>query len=229
VQVGRRLGSSGHRQLPLWPLSLRSAGRLDSRGAGTRAIDSRTCSRLAVTSVCPCVGPCGRPLGAGGVCGPVVVWTSCFIAGFRSRMGGPVRTGCGSASGVAQCQTEPLVDCRPRSAESPCGNPPARTSARQPRGTRLNPQALITLRVPQEFARRGCPGLRGWGISAAGWGRRARRHHLQAIELAPPSPTQTSRRPNPATAHSQCRGRPSPRTDGSASRGEAEWCRRCWG
>ena len=178
MQVGLRLGSSGRRQLPLWPLSLRSAGRLDSRGAGTRAIDSRTCSRLAVTSVCPCVGPCGGPLGAGGVCGPVVVWTSCFIAGFRSRMGGPVRTGCGSASGVAQCQTEPLVDCRPRSAESRCGNPPARPSARQPRGTRPNPQALTSPRVPQEFAWRGCLGLRGWRISAAGWGRRARLHHL---------------------------------------------------
>jgi hypothetical protein len=175
VQVGSRLGSSGRRQLPLWPLSLRSAGRLDSRGAGTRAIDSRTCSRLAVASVCPCVGPCGGPWGAGGVCGPVVVWTSCFITGFRSRMGGPVRTGCGSASGVAECQTEPLVDCRPRPPKGPCGNPPSWPSARQPCGTRLNPQALISLRVPHEFAWRGCLGLRGWRISTAGWGRRANR------------------------------------------------------
>ena len=53
---------------PVRFLLLLSCRRLDARGAFTGGAVARTCSRLAVASVCPCKGPCDGPGGLSGDC-----------------------------------------------------------------------------------------------------------------------------------------------------------------
>ena len=53
---------------PVRFLLLLSCGRLDARGAFTGGAVARTCSRLAVASVCPCKGRCDGPGGLSGDC-----------------------------------------------------------------------------------------------------------------------------------------------------------------
>ena len=127
---------------PVRFLLLLSCGRLDARGAFTGGAVARTCSRLAVASVCPREGRCDGPGGLSGDCDGRGFF-GCVMVVSRLLSRGTARGYDGLEISDSACAAGSI--CERSTAKSPSATMPIKRLSRSTTGRRLTWRSLISL------------------------------------------------------------------------------------